>query len=343
MALMFPEDLDAWKRWQGSRNRLRSARHTLRRPEQPELWLHVRGYAPVVLFALDATTPTALASVAAPLAHLGDTHVAVLAPADLSAQLPGSWAVTRVEADASQPAWLDSLHTFVATGHFLPVGYTAYRWARRIGARFLVVQHGLLAPQMAPLPSGTHLLAFSDQDAEFWRSGRTDVTTEVIGSELLWNAAHRPRVEVASDTPVFLGQLHGAELSRAVSGGTAFTFCRDFDAEYRPHPAETDRLSRWQHERWRGRGVRFAAPGGLLDQPRPVVSIFSTGVLEAAAAGIPSWVTCVRPPAWVQEFWERYGLRLWGGPPTPAPPLPDIEPARAIARRVLTDETRCVK
>jgi hypothetical protein len=191
---------------------------------------------------------------------------------------------------------------------------------------------------MAPLPSGAHLLAFSAQDADFWRSGRTDVTTEVIGSELLWNAAHRPRPAVGdATTPVFLGQLHGAELPRAISGGTAFAFCRDGAARYRPHPAETDRLSRWQHEIWRRRGIRFAAPGGLLDEPRPVVSIFSTGVLEAAAAGIPAWVTCVRPPAWVQEFWERYGLRPWGGAPTPPPPQPDIEPARAIARRALTD------
>jgi hypothetical protein len=245
--------------------------------------------------------------------------------------------VTRVAGGSALPEVLRTLDTFVATGHFLPAGSTAHGWAGELDARFLVVQHGLLAPQMAPLPAGAHLLAFSAQDADFWRSGRTDVTSEVIGSELLWNAARAPRKTLVDDTPVFLGQLHGAELPRSISGGTAFAFCRRFGAEYRPHPAETDKRSRWTHERWRRRGLRFAPPGGLLDAPRPVVSIFSTGVLEAAAAGIPAWVTCIRPPAWVQEFWERYGLRLWGGEPTPAPSQPDIEPARAIALRALSE------
>ncbi|KHK99845.1 hypothetical protein LK09_00430 [Microbacterium mangrovi] len=337
MALRHPEDLAAWQRWQAGRNRLRSVRHALRRPAPPALWLHLRGYAPVVLFALDASTPTAVASLAAPLAHTGDAHVAVLAPQDMSARLPGTWAVARLDPHSAPPVWLGTPHTVVATGHFLPAGAAAYRWAGALGARFLVVQHGLLTPQMAPLPRGAHLLAFSEQDADFWRSGRADVTSEVVGSELLWSAAQRPAADLVDGAPVFLGQLHGAELPRSISGGTAFTFCRGHHAVYRPHPAETDKRSRWAHACWRARGIRFAEPGSLLDEPRPVVSIFSTGVLEAAAAGIPAWVTCVRPPAWLQEFWERYGLRLWGGEPTPAPALPRIEPARAIAERVLSE------
>jgi hypothetical protein len=85
---------------------------------------------------------------------------------------------------------------------------------------------------------------------------------------------------------------------------------------------------------WRRRGVRFAKPGALLDQRRPIVSIFSTGVLEAAAAGVASWVTCERPPTWVREFWDRYELSMWGSRPTPSPVLPDMEPAQAIAQHV---------
>jgi hypothetical protein len=63
----------------------------------------------------------------------------------------------------------------------------------------------------------------------------------------------------------------------------------------------------------------------------PVVSVFSTGVLEAAARGLPAWVDFPRPPAWLEEFWERYDMRAYGGDPTPAPPHPATEPARAVA------------
>lgn len=63
----------------------------------------------------------------------------------------------------------------------------------------------------------------------------------------------------------------------------------------------------------------------------PVVSIFSTGVLEAALRGVPAWVYHPNPPAWVTEFWERYGMNQWGSAPTPAPPVPAQEPAQHIA------------
>ena len=64
----------------------------------------------------------------------------------------------------------------------------------------------------------------------------------------------------------------------------------------------------------------------------PVVSIFSTGVLEAAIRGIPAWVYHPNPPAWVREFWGRYGLSEWGEAPTPAPAVPSTPPAQAIAQ-----------
>ncbi|MGN8026981.1 hypothetical protein [Microbacterium sp. 22242] len=351
MGLMFPEDLAAWRRWQRGRHPARRARDLLRRPAPlaAALVLHRRAADPGVLFVLDATTPTALASVLEPLAHLGDAPAAVLAPGDVSARLPGEW-TTEVVDPAAVPASLRSVRAVVSAGHFLPAGQVAFGWSQELGARYVVVQHGLLTPFMAPLPERAHLLAFSDRDAEFWRSGRADVTSESVGSQLLWRAAGsavagsgagggpaRPdaRGDGRSDAPVFLGQLHGAELPRRISAATATAFCREHGALYRPHPAETDRVSRAQHALWRRRGIRFAEPGPLSATAGPVVSIFSTGVLEAAASGRDAWVTCVHPPDWVSEFWDRYGLAAWGDAPTAAPERAAVEPARAIAGAVL--------
>ena len=74
---------------------------------------------------------------------------------------------------------------------------------------------------------------------------------------------------------------------------------------------------------------RSGTPLSKLDDP--IVSVFSTGVLEAAARGIPAWVTCTDPPEWLREFWSRYDMRPWGGAPTPAPTMSDREPALAVA------------
>jgi len=339
MGLRFPSDLAAWQRWQHRQHILRRLRDVARRPSPVTMHLHVRGTEPAVLFALDATTPTALASVIEPLAHLGDAPVAVLAPQDVASRLPGDWTVLPLDSLTTVPGPLRGVRAVVSAGHFLAAGFAAHVWAEALGARYFVVQHGLLTPFMAPLAPRAHLLAFSDRDADFWRSNRTDVTAHVVGSQLLWSAAKRGRERPpvsAADGPVFLGQLHGAELPRRISGGTAQRFCLQTGAEYRPHPAELDCLSKLQHSMWRRRGVRFAKPGALLDERRPVVSIFSTGVLEAAAAGVPSWVTCERPPMWVREFWDRYELSMWGDRPTSPPILGSIEPARAIAQHVGT-------
>lgn len=335
MGLMFPEDLTAWQRWQRSRHSLRRVRDLVRRPTPPHLRLFVRGVEPVVLFALEATTPTAVASIAEPLTHLGDVPAAVLAPADVTDTLPGEWVPLDLEGTDVPPPVVKSVKVIVATGHFLAAGAAAYRWSSALDATFLVVQHGLLVPQAPPLPSGAHVLAFTDDDLTFWRSGRSDITGEPIGSQLLWNAAQADHAPVdPAAPPMFLGQLHGAELSRRISARTAQAFCTRTGALYRPHPAETDVLSRAQHARWRASGIQFTEAGPMLRAGRPVVSIFSTGVLEAAAAGVPSWVTCVRPPVWVREFWDRYTLSPWGGAPTEAPRRPEVEPARRIAQIV---------
>ncbi|WP_298745153.1 RNA-binding protein [uncultured Microbacterium sp.] len=336
--LRFPADLSAWQRWQRGRHVVRRVRDVLRATAAPgPLVLHrpAQGQDPLVLFALDATTPTAIASVLEPLAHLEHVPVGVLASADVSARLPGAWRVDRGD-PGTAPATLRGVRAVVSAGHFLPVGDAAFRWAQAHGWRYVVVQHGLLTPFMPPLPPAAHLLAFTERDAAFWASGRADVTHEVVGSQLLWRAAqHGSAAKASSVPPVFLGQLHGAELSRRTSAATALTFCRETGALYRPHPAESDRLSRWQHARWQRRGIRFDAPGPLNASSGPVVSIFSTGVLEAAASGRDAWVTCVRPPDWVRAFWERYELSPWGQSATAHPTRPAIEPARAIADAVV--------
>ena len=51
----------------------------------------------------------------------------------------------------------------------------------------------------------------------------------------------------------------------------------------------------------------------LRELGAPVVSVFSTGVLEAAAAGLPAWVLLRRSARrGSPEFWERYGMSRWG-------------------------------
>jgi hypothetical protein len=73
------------------------------------------------------------------------------------------------------------------------------------------------------------------------------------------------------------------------------------------------------------------SPTRLADVDGPIVSIFSTGVLEASARGRKAWVEFPRPPAWLGEFWERYGMHRYGDTPTPPPAHPEREPARTIA------------
>jgi hypothetical protein len=169
-------------------------------------------------------------------------------------------------------------------------------------------------------------------------SGRDDVLSATVGSQLLW-AAGGERVALTADDdgarPLYLGQLHGAELPRRAKARAAEAFCRAYGAEYRPHPAEADVASRLQHRLWERAGIgidRESKPFG--DLRRPVVSVFSTGVLEAAARGLPAWVSYPCPPRWLEEFWERYSMSRWRRRPTLAPPRPEREPAAAVADHV---------
>ena len=206
-------------------------------------------------------------------------------------------------------------------------------WARQHDARYLIVQHGLLTPWAPPLNDGAHLLAWSDADGAYWTAGRRSLTWESVGSQMFWSASQESAVTLADERPVMLGQLHGTELPRIDKQRVYTQFARQSGAEYRPHPNETDAISRVQHRIMRAAGVEFELSGGSInDLRRPVVSIFSTGTLEAAQRGLPAWVHHPNPPAWLKEFWSRYGLSPYRGSPTEPMPLPDLEPAAAIAK-----------
>lgn len=340
MGLNHPADLAAWRRWEQSSSPLRVAKNAVRRNHEPELSLLVRGECPRILVALDSTKATSVASFMRPLAFLPDNDLAVLAPADVSESLPGEgWRTVLLGQDGAVPNVLRNTAAVMAAGNYLPVSAAAHQWSKLLGAKFMVVQHGLVTPYAPPLPKDGHLLAFSEADSTYWTSGRQDVTFDIVGSQLLWEAAERPATPLWEfERPVFLGQLHGAELPRLALARAATKFCADADATYRPHPSETDKLSRLQHTLWEKRGIRIDRSGTpLAEVAAPVVSAFSTGVLEAAARGIPSWVTYTRPPRWLEEFWERYGLSRWGNEPTPAPPHGDQEPAAIIAHILKTE------
>ena len=339
--LTHPVDLAAWQAGQrasqGRIRRLRAATRALRRrPSIVEVATRRGDGPPRAVVVLDALTTTSRRALLGPLPHLA-APVAVVGPVGLSESLPPAGWQTAVE-PADEALWrlVRPGAVVLSTGHYLALGALAHEVAGGRGARFVTVQHGLMTPHAPPLAQGSTLLAWSDEDADFWRSGRDDVSVHVVGSQLLWDAAERRAGAVPEDAaPVFLGQLHGAELPRELMARTAEAFCLETGATYRPHPAESDRRSRAAHRRWEAEGItvdRSRTP--LRELGRPVVSVFSTGVLEAAAAGVPSWVHLPDPPGWVREFWTRYRLAPWGGEPTPSPERPATEPSAAVAERV---------
>lgn len=358
--LLHPRDLTAWQSWAASHHRLRrlkaglasSARTVTRRqPYQPDDVLATTGPDPHVLIVVDALTSSQQAALLQPLAHLVSTgqDVAVLCPREVLPLLQTTVAprrtVTRSAVGSLPDSELTSVCAVLAVGHYLSLGSQAYRWAREKGVRFCVIQHGLLTPFMAPLPHGAHLLAWTQEDADFWISGRHDVTYQVVGSQLLWQAATEPATQVDPDArPTFLGQLHGIELGRPYMTRVSYDFCRRTGAVYRPHPSEKDKLSRVTHALWERRGIEVDRTGLPLSQVgRPVAAVFSTGILEAAARGVPAWQISTtgagrgaQTPVWLQAFHSRYNMSPWGSAPTPRPDVPGAEPARAVMYALTT-------
>ncbi|WP_455112563.1 RNA-binding protein [Rothia mucilaginosa] len=358
--LKYPLDLDAWQAWQRRQKKLKWAKYKLNSlldsarsrtvAEEPVRGLlYTRGAKPQVLIVMDSFSPTNRNAILEPLKHLGAVDVALWVPEDASEYLDGQYASERY----SRKDWseqeisgdelmrlLPDVRIVLSAAQFLGRGAVAYEFSRAIGAEYWMVQHGLLVPQAPPLPVGCTLLAFSEADAQFWASGRRDVTTHAVGSQLLYLAAQKAagaEEQKQNDLePIFLGQMHGAELPRASFAFAAHSFLKKYGGIYRPHPSEKDKLSVLTHKLWEKEGIRIDRSGTPLNEvPNPVVSIFSTGVLEAAIRGIPAWVYHPAPPAWLVEFWDRYGMNQWGQEPTPPPVQPKKEPAQRIAELMI--------
>ena len=307
--LVFATDLEAWQAWLASRNRVRQLKTAVRErvstPAPVDIVVALRGQ-PRALAVLEAASPSHLDAYERPALMLDE--VAIAFPRALSERYEGGQWQLVDWAQAADSQLLAKVERVLAPGHYLGVSTEVY--------------------------AGARALVWSQADGEFWASSRTDVTWQVVGSQLLFNAALQPRIKVcATARPLFLGQLHGAEIGRSYMAQVSERFCRDTGAIYRPHPSEKDKASRLIHAYWRRRGIEFD-PGTspLFETNRPVVSVFSTGTLEAAARGIPAWVYAPNAPSWVHSFHTRYGLSRWSDIPTVAPQAPALEPATAIAQ-----------
>lgn len=337
--MLAPESLRDWQRWRRSRAGLLDRRQ-LRGERQDTLGLFTArdrsrdvGDTATVIVALDSVAPTQRAALLRPAELLmnASSPMAVLAPNRLAGALathglklatePGDTAISA----ARQP------RAVLAVTHVSGAGAAAWQLARGTGAPFFVVQHGVVTPYSPPLPPDGRLLAWSEEDARFWRSGRRNLTHVVVGSQILWEARAADRPNGCGGPLSFLGQLHSSELPRALTRLTVTSLAAEGPLLYRPHPNEIDLPSRCQHYLWRARGIRVdneRAP--LAEGTGTVVGIFSTGILEAAAAGRRAFGYCVRPPRWVEELWDRYGVARLGGTEGTRVELGADEPSRVI-------------
>ncbi len=325
--LLHPADLEAWHAWsrRGVTKRMRSAiRPTA--PVQPPSTYRNAESPPQVAVAISSASPSARAALLAPLRWLGDTSVIVVSDVDLRALLPG-WSV-----GGDWQSVMGGVKAVMGDGNFLHLGREVWAVSVQMNVPYFVSQHGAVTSFAPPLPPDAHLITWSDADGGFWTAGRNDVTVHLAGSQLLWDAAAKASSVSPPPGPLtFLGQGHSAEVGRTRMSEAALRFCWRHGATYRPHPSERDKVSRLTIEAFRRLRIAVDDSVPLNEMSGPVVSVFSTGVLEAAAQGREAWVDIPRPPGWLSEFWARYGMRRFGGEPTPPLEQPAIEPARRIA------------
>lgn len=338
--IAFP-DLDAWRRWESRQRRVQrlaaSVRSRLAPPpagDAPGPALLLPAEEPDVLVVIDVWSPSCVAAIGGPMKFLNPRRTAVLtripAVADLYSQ-------GRNRVDFSHDNRIPrSVSEVVTLGAFNDLAGRVEPWARRNDARFSVVQHGALTPWAPPLTDATHLFAWSDEDAEYWAAGRSALTVQTVGAQLLWDAAQaRKSTRPTDERPLMLGQMHGVELPARQLKRVYTDFCIGIGADYRPHPNERDTLSRLRHRSMRRKGVRFdPSRVSVRDLRRTVVSVFSTGTIEAAHSGLPAFVHHPDPPPWLRAFWRRYGLAEFGGAPSEPREQPMDEPAASIAKAV---------
>jgi hypothetical protein len=348
MGLRIPSDLAEWHRWQRRRHLAREVKHRLvgaRNAGEPRATIvHGSPEADIVVL-VDATHASMANAVLAPLKWLPPERVITVLGPGVTLDVAGA---TQVVGVSDLGTHLRSARTLLGCGEYTDIGAAAWSWARKAEAHTFVSQHGALTPFAPPLPRAAHLLAWSDRDGAFWTSGRQDVAVTATGSQLLWRAGEglvtgaRAPSSTNGDADsggrgplTYLGQGHAAEISRARLVHAALATCREHGAVYRPHPSERDVTSRAVLAAYARAGIAVDTSGvPLVDLEAPIVSVFSTGVLEAAARGRDAWVDFPRPPAWLGEFWERYAMHRLGTLPTPPPDWPEQEPARRIAEIV---------
>ncbi|MBK0332483.1 hypothetical protein I8D64_16515 [Brachybacterium sp. MASK1Z-5] len=336
-----------------------------------------------VVIGLEDASPRSRAALLAFLPYLR-VGVDVIAPRGLIAPELDGPAWRRRAFESARDAVPSDAAAVVTAGQGGPTGAALHSVAERRGLQSFVVQTDVLTPYAAPLPTEATVLSWSADDADFWRSGREDLTLLAVGSQRLWQLGHHsgeddpaadgapgsadtasrasadpasragegadpstdaptdPSADVTEDradptsvpSPVVLGQLSRIELPSRLAARAASSFCRDGAARYLPEAEETGRLARTQHRLWERRGIEVLPAGtDPLTLRAPVVSILAAEVLEVAARGGEAWVHAPGAPGWVHEFWHRYGMRRHGTP-TPAPAMPEEEPAARIAREV---------
>ena len=344
--LRHPADLVAWRRWHESRHPVRgAARSAARAAAAP------RGHAGRPPLTRAGRRPAGGGRGHARQRRAGRRRTARpprarphddRRPRRLAAARRRTPPTVAAPSRSSDLADLVTPRAVLAAGHYTEIGAAAFAVADDRELPFLVSQHGALTPYAPPLPRAARLLAWSEADGAFWTAGRQDVEVDggrqpaAVGGRGSRDGRQAPSSTTGGDAAplTYLGQGHAAEISRARLARAALRTCREHGATYRPHPSERDVTSRAVLAGYRRAGITVDTSGvPLVDLEAPIVSVFSTGVLEAAARGREAWVDFPRPPAWLGEFWERYAMHRLGSTPHPRPhPTgPPTEPAERIA------------
>ncbi|WHF24073.1 hypothetical protein QJS66_07630 [Kocuria rhizophila] len=202
---------------------------------------------------------------------------------------------------------------------------------------------GLLTP-FAPPASDSLLLRVSPSRTPRSTAGGGGVSSRVVGSQLLWDhvpAEHRVRVRRAT-APVFLGQLHGAELRAGTAPVRPSSSARA--RGFPGRPGERTDSSRAQHAVWRARGLAVDRVGdALAEVDAPVGSVFSTGCARGRRARSSRPRHAPRPAALARGLLAGSGVataerdarrcrRRAGRHRHTRAAVPAEEPARAVAR-----------
>lgn len=169
-------DLAAWQAWSASRSRvssrLRAAKARMRPVAAPSATMYVPAGVPRTLVVLDLLTPSCRFAAHDPLRHLDAETTAVLTSLpDPELPTSGSWTATPWHGSLDR-----SIEQVLSLGSYFGLSAQVKALTRGSDVRFNVVQHGLLTPWSPPSAEGDHLLAWTQEDADYWRSSTPGVT-----------------------------------------------------------------------------------------------------------------------------------------------------------------------